>query len=706
MITRSVLVMLRRLGKSAPSLILSLCLSACATAPPANDSGQMAAGGASATPAKGDTAQIADVPIEAPDLSSEPAIFIGNDEGAKLPPARPPIRLDGEAVMLNFEQAPLNEVIHTILGDTLGLDYVIENQVPGEITLRTRSPIPRDQLLPILESLLRNNNVLMIRGPNDRFFISASGNIRSTVPSFTSEPGVGYSNVIVPLQYISANEMADILKPVARDDAFVRVDSGRNLLILAGTQLQLQGWLDIVTTFDVDQLAGKSVGIFPLANSTVEELFAELEHILATSGPADGVGGIASMVRVMPVERLNSIMVVSPRAHYIQTVQGWIEELDSIEDPASEPILQVYPVRNGNAGQLASLLSTIYGGGSGGVSSTGGVAPGMTEATSGGGSDGAGKRRSGGSGGGTFDLGDDVRVVSDDYNNSLLVYATPYEYQKIERILSKLDVVATQVLIEASIVEVTLTDDLQYGLEWAFDNNLGGGDSGRGLLDVGGNLQPQAGFSYTITTETTKAVLNALAEDSLLNVISTPSVMVLDNHTAAINVGDQQPIQSQSTVTDGGTVQNSITYRDTGVQLTVTPSVNDGGLVTLDIEQSVTDVGPVDTATKQRSFNQRAVKSRVAIRSGESVVLGGLIRDSETERQSGVPVLKDIPLVGALFSTTNTTSVRTELLIFITPRVMESDQDLRDLNLEMRSRMRGLTNFEDLPVNFDPVTGD
>lgn len=698
--------MLRRLGKSAPSLILSLCLSACATAPPANDSGQMAAGGASATPAKGDTAQIADVPIEAPDLSSEPAIFIGNDEGAKLPPARPPIRLDGEAVMLNFEQAPLNEVIHTILGDTLGLDYVIENQVPGEITLRTRSPIPRDQLLPILESLLRNNNVLMIRGPNDRFFISASGNIRSTVPSFTSEPGVGYSNVIVPLQYISANEMADILKPVARDDAFVRVDSGRNLLILAGTQLQLQGWLDIVTTFDVDQLAGKSVGIFPLANSTVEELFAELEHILATSGPADGVGGIASMVRVMPVERLNSIMVVSPRAHYIQTVQGWIEELDSIEDPASEPILQVYPVRNGNAGQLASLLSTIYGGGSGGVSSTGGVAPGMTEATSGGGSDGAGKRRSGGSGGGTFDLGDDVRVVSDDYNNSLLVYATPYEYQKIERILSKLDVVATQVLIEASIVEVTLTDDLQYGLEWAFDNNLGGGDSGRGLLDVGGNLQPQAGFSYTITTETTKAVLNALAEDSLLNVISTPSVMVLDNHTAAINVGDQQPIQSQSTVTDGGTVQNSITYRDTGVQLTVTPSVNDGGLVTLDIEQSVTDVGPVDTATKQRSFNQRAVKSRVAIRSGESVVLGGLIRDSETERQSGVPVLKDIPLVGALFSTTNTTSVRTELLIFITPRVMESDQDLRDLNLEMRSRMRGLTNFEDLPVNFDRVTDD
>lgn len=679
-------------------------LSACAAMPADEEprhSGVSGAGQSATTEAK-DTRD--DATIEPPDLSNEPAVFIGNDEVAKLPPARPPIRLDGDAVMLNFEQAPLNEVIHTILGDTLGLDYVIENQVPGEITLRTRSPIPRDQLLPILESLLRNNNVLMIRGPNDRFFISASGNIRSTVPSYASAPGAGFSNVIVPLQYISATEMAEILKPVARDDAFVRVDTGRNLLILAGTQLQLQGWLDIVSTFDVDQLAGKSVGIFPLANSTVEELFAELEHILATS-PDLGIKGISGMVRIMPVERLNSIMVVSPRAHYIATVQAWIEELDSIEDPASEPILQVYPVRNGNAGQLASLLSTIYGGSGGASGTSGGVAPGMTQAASGGGADGSNQRRDVSSGGGTFDLGDDVRVVSDDYNNTLLVYATPYEYQKIERILNKLDVVATQVLIEASIVEVTLRDDLEYGLEWAFDNNLGGGDSGRGLLDLGGGLQPQAGFSYTITNSAgaVKAVLNALAEDSLINVISTPSVMVLDNHTASIHVGDQQPIQSQSTVTNGGNVQNSITYKDTGVKLTVTPSVNDGGLVTLDIEQSVTDVGPVDAATRQRSFLERNVSSRVAIRSGESVVLGGLIRDNETEGQSGVPVLKDIPLVGSLFSTTTMASTRTELLIFITPRVMESDQDLRDLNLEMRSRMRGLTNFEDLPVSFDPA---
>ena len=635
------------------------------------------------------------------------AMFIGTDQIVNMPVARPPLTLAGDAVMLNFEQAPLNEVIHTILGDTLELDYVIENQVQGEITLRTRSPIERDQLLPILESLLRNNNVLMIRGPGDRFYISGSPNIVSTVPFFESAPAAGYTNVIVPLQYIGAAEMADILRPVAREDTFVRVDPSRNLLILAGTQLQLEGWLQIISTFDVDQLAGKSVGIFPLTNSTVEDVFKELQLIL--DGTDQEASGIRAMVAVMPVERLNSIMVVSPRAQYIEAVRGWVERLDSIEDPASEPTLQVYKVRNGDAGQLAELLSTIYGGSGGGSVAAGGVAPGLTQAQSGGQSGGSGRPAgSAPRGRASFSLGDEVRVVSDAFNNSLLVYATPYEYQKIERILQKLDVVVTQVLIEASIVEVTLIDDLEFGLEWAFDNNLGGGDTGSGLLDLGGGLGPQAGVSYTITNSAgaVKAVLNTLAEKSLINVISTPSVLVLDNHTASIHVGDQQPIQSSSTVTNGGNVQNSITYKDTGVKLDVTPSVNDGGLVTLDISQSVTDVGPVDAATRQRSFLERNVSSRVAIRDNESVVLGGLIRDNETEGRSGVPLLMDIPLLGSLFSTTTQSSTRTELLIFITPRVMESQQDLRELNREMRDRMKGLRNFEDLPVSFPNVESE
>jgi len=701
-------------------VILLLSLSGCAThtgfgadervsvtAPNASPSGAVAAtSAAEALPSN-------EADVEATDDDSSPAtLFLTQREAINMPAARPPITFYGDAVSLNFEEAPLSEVVHSILGDILQLDYVVEHPVSGNVTLRTRSPVPRAELLPILESLMSNNGALLIRGPNDRFFVSGKDAASKMVPRFdgVGGSGAGYANVIVPLQYIAAAEMAEILGPVAADSAFVRVDSKRNLLVLAGTQLQLEGWLDIVTTFDVDQLAGTSVGIFPISRGTVEDVYAEVEHIL--SNAESGEQGLAQMVRILPVERLNSILVVSPRAPYIEAVGNWIRQLDSVEEPASEATLHVYKVVNGNASQMAHLLSTIFSeGASGGGRQASQVAPGMEQQRTGGGpgggrGNGMGDMPSRGSGGGrssgaSFQLGDAIRVVSDDYNNALLVYASSYEYGKIERILQKLDVVATQVLIEASIVEVSLTDDLQYGLEWTFQNGIGNNYQGAGALNLlDGAIGPVApGFSYTITNNASavRAVVNALAQESLVNVISTPSVLVLDNHTAAIHVGDQQPIQSRQSVTDGGVSQTSIEYKDTGVKLEVTPSVNDGGLVTLDVSQSVTDVGPVDTATQQRSFLERNVSSRIAVRSGESVVLGGLIRDNTTQGKSGIPLLMDIPLLGSLFSTTTKVSGRTELLIFITPRVLEGDAEMQAITREMRARMRGLKDFEDLP---------
>ena len=695
------------------------------------------------TPSSADTAQssvTAAPPAESADRGSasapdEPFIDVeqapaktkrvipGDDRsGVALPPPRESLSLYGDAVSINFEEAPLADVVHSILGDTLGLDYIVEHPIQGQVTVRTRTPVPRDQLLPIIESLLLNNGAILVRGPGDRFFISRAGASNTMVPRFDNAQSsmLGYANIIVPLEHISAAEMSEILGPVAPETAFVRVDAKRNLLILAGTQLQLDGWLEIVSTFDVDQLAGTSVGVFPVTRGEVEQVHEELMHILQTADGGES-GGISGMVNVLPVERLNSILVVSPRSEYVEKLGRWIEELDSIEESESESTLHVYQVINGNADNLASLLSSLYGGGSGGGAASSQVAPGMQSQTSR--SGGVGGSMGGGMGGGmpgtggpasqgaNFKLGDSIRVVSDRYNNSLLIYASRHEYTKVKKILEQLDVVATQVLIEASIVEVTLTDDLQYGLEWTFQNGLGSNYSGSGGLNLTGLLGAAGGdggglaqgFSYTVTNKAgvVRAIVNALAEKSLVNVISTPSVMVLDNHTAAIHVGDQQPIQSRQTVTDGGTFQSSIEYKDTGVKLEVTPSVNDGGLVTLNVVQSVTDVGPVDSATNQRSFLERNVSSKVAIRDGDSVVLGGLIRDNTTTGKSGVPLLMDIPVLGNLFSTTTDASARTELLIFITPRVLESDQDLKGITAEMRQRMRGLKNFDDLPKGLD-----
>jgi general secretion pathway protein D len=672
---------------------------------------------------------------------NEPTIYRGTDRQVKLPAPAKPVRYVGEDVSLNFEQAPLSEVVQAIMGDILQLDYIVDHPVQGKVTLRTRTPIPRDQLLGVLESLLKAHNALLIRGRDSRYLVTGTQQGASLSPQVTSaqDEFAGYSTIVVPLQYIGAAAMADILRPVAEDSAFLRIDNARNLLMLAGTRAQLVGWLDIVSTFDVDMLAGMSVGIFPLEHGGV---LATAEAVNKLIGAAEGEGGsLVGLVRILPVERLNSILVVTPRAHYLDRVGQWIERLDVNPNERYERRLHVYPVQNTTATRLAELLNGIYAGGA--VSGAGqrgsiardqgterGVAPGMTPESIGGdsgrgaaGSSGGssfGSRRNEGAAGDSFggsaaamvsaalggsddDVLANVRVVADEENNALMIYATGKQYEIIEEALDQLDVVATQVIIEASILEVTLSDELRYGLEWAFSQGLDGAYEGFGQL-VGESGTPTArapGFSYTVTNSAKDitAVLNALSEESLINVISTPSVMVLDNHTAEIQVGDEVPVLQGTTITNGGNSVQNINFKKTGVSLIVTPSVNAGGLVTMEIAQSVTDVGPIDSATEQRSFLERSIRSRVAVRSSESVVLGGLIRENASAGETGIPLLRDIPGVGALFGTTTTENRRTELLVIITPRALYTEDALRQVSEEMRSQVRFMELID------EPATG-
>jgi general secretion pathway protein D len=678
------------------------------------------------------------------DQRAAPTIYRGTDRQWNMPQATAPVTFMGEDVSLNFEAAPLSEVMHAIMGDILQLDYVVDRPIQGEVTLRTRTPIPRSQLLEVLESLLVANNALMVKGPDGRYFVTSSPEGSKVAPTISNPEniGAGYSTVIVPLRYISASNMAEILHPVADDKAFLRVDNGRNLLMLAGTRDQLNGWLDIVNTFDVDQLKGMSVGIFPLENTNVEDAAEALTAMLASGEQAD-------VVRVVPVKRLNSLLVVTPRAHYLDSLGVWIERLDTASNSRFEKRLHVYPVQNTSARRLSELLNALYAdqigalkvnsseSGSGqAIGMSSGIAPGMSPESIGtssgnptgnmGSATGAGSSGFGSEGGGMQDsdysqdasfseqedgsvtavgmMADavgsnsvlqDVRIVADDENNALIIHSTGKQFDLIKAALEQLDVVATQVIIEASILEVTLTDELRYGLEWTFSNGIGNQREGTGLLSnaLSGPAQVVPGFSYTVTNTIgdIKAVLNALSEKSLINVISTPSVMVLDNNTAYIHVGDQVPIineQSTSDASDTSRITQSITYKDTGVQLRVRPSVNAGGLVTMDIEQSVTDVGPIDTATEQRAFLERNIQSRVSVRSNQSVVLGGLIRDNATNGQSGVPFLHTLPVVGPLFGSVNNEERRTELLVIITPRALVSENDLREVGEEMRSKIR------------------
>jgi general secretion pathway protein D len=749
--------MLKKFNALAAIMLLASCTTSDTAPDTAAAAAQVTPKVDAAAPLATSAAALADSAAEEEQASS-PTLFRGTDQQVRMPPVTEPIRFVGEDVSINFEQAPLSEVMHAIMGDILQLDYVVDQPVSGEVTVRTRTPIPRQELFGVLESLLRANNVLIIRGSDGRYLVTGSANGAKLAPGVSNprSAGAGFSTVIVPLQYISAANMAEILQPVADPEAFVRIDNVRNLLMLAGTRAQLDGWLDMVSTFDVDMLAGMSVGIFPLQNSSVAEVDLAISALLSSGGGEDGDGGDWSrLIRVIPIERLNSLLVVTPRTHYLDIVQKWIERMDEAYYSEADMRLHVYPVQNTSAERLATLLNSIYSGTmtqesgasiadtvsgtSGGFGGRSGVAPGMaresigssggssfgSQGGSGFGSQGgssigsAGGSQSGFSGSGgdrggsistvTMAGGEDnplfgnVRVVADEENNSLMIYSTGLQFRLIKTALDQLDVEATQVLIEASILEVTLTDKMRYGLEWTFNNALGDGYKGTGLLTEGASDILSAtvpGFSYAVADSAgnINAVLNALAEDNLINVISSPSVMVLDNHDAYIHVGDQVPIFSATTTTDGGVQTQSVEYKDTGVQLNVRPSVNAGGLVTMQIEQSVTDVGAIDSATGQRAFLERSIMSRVSVRSDESIVLGGLIRENATNTESGIPLLYKLPVLGPLFGTTDKEDRRTELLVIITPKAIYNEEDLRKVSDEMRSQVRHMELIE-LPAN-------
>jgi general secretion pathway protein D len=649
-----------------------------------------------------------------------------------IAPMKPGDKVVGAESGLKFEEAPLSDVVQVILREIVKVNYVIHPPVTGTVTLSTQGDVSADYAMLMLEHALQANGLQMARDPRGTYHIGRPEIIkgivpavRQAVPNTPLSPGSGA--IIIPLKYVGAAEMATILRPFAAAESIVRVDTVRNLLVMVGNRAQAEGWLDMVATFDVDLLKGMSVGVFPLKYISTKEVEFAL-RIMNTSSTASAqpaaapsASGVATgattfsvaspfygALRIFPMETQNSVLVVTPRAAYLDEARQWLEKLDKPGSSVNEQQLFFYAVQNGSAAHLAQVLGGLYGSGAGAnptTPSNSGVAPGLAPATAsttgatfststGVAASAGGKSNIQGGGLTSISLAPGVRVIADEINNAVLVYSSANEFAKVEATLKRLDVPLTQVLIEASIIEVSLTDGLKYGLQWMFSEQRGS-DVGTGVLSTAANAAlgaTSAGFSYTLRNAggDVRAVLNALAEKSLVKVISSPSLMVLNNHTASIVVGNQQPVQAGQTITTGGNISSNIQYKDTGVSLSVLPSVNAGNMVTMQINQAVSDVGPVDVATGQRSFLQRQIGSKVAVRSGETVVLGGLIRDNGTKGKSGVPWLQDIPVVGSLFGANTANTDRTELLVIITPKVVRSDQDIRKVSSGFRDSMKDL----------------
>lgn len=636
--------------------------------------------------------------------------------------AAPEVSTNG--FQLNFVDTDVAAVVGAVLGDGLNLPYIVDPQVKGNITVQATRPLSKDEVLGALEAALRVQGVALVNVNGVYHVVLAKdASRRITNLQVPGRSSAGYGIYVVPLQFVSATEMEKILQPFAPDGGIVRVDEARNLLLLAGTSQEISTLLNVVKTFDVDWLTGMSFGLYPLEYVDAKTLSGELAEVFSSAKSP-----IAGVVRFVPLTRLNALMVVTPQPRYLKDVEDWIKRLDLGATTPGRRIY-VYEVQNGKADDLANSLSRIlsinYDPGnsrSGSASPNGqygssGFSSNRLGATQGGTIGGAGgisgatnsysnpgpSNVAGGStvgygavtnpqGGGATTLENaTLKIIPNAENNSLLIFASPSEFAVIEAALKRLDVLPIQVLIEASIAEVTLTNQLKYGLQWSHSGKNGPltfSESSNGAIS-----QQFPGLSYLYTgSASIQAVLNAIEALTEVRVISAPKLVVLNNREADLEVGDQVPIVVQSSVSTNDSsapIVNSIQMQDTGVILHVTPRANKSGNIILDVSQEVSDVVPTTSSSiNSPTIEERRISSTVAVHDGETIALGGLISDSRSRGRDGVPFLRRIPVLGDLFGSTNNNGTRTELIVLLTPRVIRTDDEsvaaMKELELEFR----------------------
>ena len=748
-----------------------VALAGCANLPPPKDDGALQREAMAGTEKPAPAPLPLNTGLDTPTTgSTQPQVSTGTGQFIRptaLAKPRPAAKGDG-AVTFNFENQPVQAVVKAILGDLLKKNYTIAPGVEGNISFATSEPVDSSQALPNLEMLLSWTGNALVSG-NGGYVVmkakdAAGGNL---VPGLgASAPSGGLQAQLFPLHYISATEMQKLIKPFARPDSVLLVDPARNLLVLSGTPQELANYARTVRTFDVDWLRGMSVGVFSLERASVTDLMPKLDSLFGK----DGNTPLAGMLRFIPIERTNALVVISTQPDYLHEVGDWIKRID--RGGGNEPQLYVYDVRNLKASDLAHYLAQIYtdNAGSSGGSSGGQVGPGLSGTTLGGtggasstsmgstagsfgsssgsyggstsrdgsgvgsmGSTGSSSSSGGGTGGalingaagggtGSGGNGDQqysstdgsIRISSVDANNQLLVRARPSQWSEIQDAIKRLDNVPLQVQIETRILEVSLTGQFQFGVQWYLQGLAGGKQNSdgtftpgnpnnprQGAFGLGGNTyQPTTSASpgdalfYSFVNSNLQVALHALETSGNTKTLSEPSMVVMNNQTAHIQVGNRVPINTTTvTPTTGATTSYSDTqYLDTGVILNVQPRVNPGGLVYLNIGQQVSnaDYSSASSSNGNPTISQRELATQVAVQSGQTVLLGGLIQQTEGDSQSGVPVLSRIPLLGRLFGQTSRNHNRTELVVLITPRVITSANDARQITDEYQQKFESL----------------
>lgn len=704
---------------------LAALLASCSLLPPSLKPDGAGAPAAASTAPPVTTPRVTAPPPQAPMSGSESRVFKGTGVFVNPRPPGPQGGTGPQEASLNFEALDVREVAKVILGDYLKESYTVHPAVSGTVTFRTIRPIAIKDLLPTLEMLLRQNGAAVVV-EEGVYKILPVAQVRGSVSpqlGTTSAPlPQGFSVLVVPLKFVSAREMAKLLEPFAADNT-VRVDEARNLVVMAGSQRELRHLIDTVDLFDVDWLSGYSVGLFPIKSADVKTLVQDLDRVFG----AGAQNPLAGVVRVIPIERLNALLVVTTQSRYLDIARTWIDRLDQVGGTSGGVRFFVYQVRNGKAENLATLLSDLFS--SRRTTTTApSLAPGQrptelrstpfgqpqptpsttTTTTT---APASATFQIPGGGGVSGQTASEVRVIADKDTNALLILATPADYDVIESAIRKLDVIPRQVLVEVTLAEVLLDDKYSFGIGWFFSgkDNVAGRLAG-GLLPTTPGEAPgvptDPGFLSIIQRTASgdvRAALTALGTYGKAQVLASPHIMVLDNQKAQIKVGNRISVQTQSQtgVSTGSGVLNSFQYLETGILLAVTPRINSGGLVTLEVNQEVSVPSNETTASNPNpNVNSRSAQTTVVVASGESVVLGGLISEDKGRTSQGIPLLSKIPILGAAFGTQGYRNSRTELVLVITPRIVSDTTQAREVTEELRRKLPGLEGV--LPKRVDP----
>ncbi len=645
--------------------------------------------------------------------------------------AAPPTGVSANGdISFDFADTDIRTITSQILGGILHVNYTIDPSVTGTATLRTVVPLTRAQLIPTLQTLLAQNNATLVQS-NGIYRVMSVSQADST-PNIASAPDLG-GGTVLQLHYTSAQQLATVLQPYVAKGGAVIAAPNSNALIIQGDPATREALVALAQAFDVDELAGQSYEVFPVADGDAQDFATALKQALVKQTDSK----VASNVSVVPLTRISGVLVIARNQSELDDASRVYSVLNQVQRETVRH-WHVYYLRNARANDAAYLLQQAFtpndvtaqptpaakqsstpdqsdnmmgnstsGMGSsltGGNSLAGGTS--LTSSTSlASGTDNSSASSAAppdsassasallgplsSTGGGNASSG--IRIIPDTQNNALLIYATAQEDGQISGMLAKIDIQPLEVQIDATIAEVDLTGALQYGTQYFFKS----GDINAVLSNATTSALATSFPGFVLSGNGSNAAplaISALQAVTKVRVLSAPELMVLNNQTASLQVGDLVPYLSQTSQdisTSSSPVINSINYQQTGIILRVTPHVGSAGLVTMDIDQIVSGVSPAVTTKGLNSptFTQREITSRIAIQDGQTIGLAGLISDNDSQQNSGLPWIKNIPLLGGVFGTQNNNRTREELLVLITPHVIRTQQQALDLTEDMQQQL-------------------